>query len=243
MEEEGHKIIKLNIGNLAVFGFDPPDEIVQDMIRNLPQRVRLHRLARACSRRARRSCTTRSKSTSRGVTIDDIYLGNGASELIVMSMNALLNDGDEVLVPAPDYPLWTAAVEPVGRHAGALRAATRRRLAARHRRHQAQDHAAHPRDRRHQPEQSDRRAVSGRAAAGDRRDRAPASADRVRRRDLRQDAVRRRTRTPRIASLADDVLFITVQRPVEELPLLRLPRRLDGGLGREAATRRTTSRV
>ncbi len=61
----------------------------------------------------------------KGVTLDDIYLGNGASELIVMATNALLNDGDELLLPAPDYPLWTARCQPVGRHAGALPAATR----------------------------------------------------------------------------------------------------------------------
>jgi len=109
MEEEGHKIIKLNIGNLAVFGFEPPDEIVQDMIRNMgnasgytdskgmfaPRKSVMH----YCQQKR-----------IQGVTIDDIYLGNGASELIVMSMNALLNTGDEVLVPSPDYPLWTAAV-------------------------------------------------------------------------------------------------------------------------------------
>ncbi|SDX13571.1 alanine-synthesizing transaminase [Collimonas sp. OK242] len=109
MEEEGHKIIKLNIGNLAVFGFEPPDEIVQDMILNMgnasgytdskgmfaPRKSVMH----YCQQKQ-----------IQGVTIDDIYLGNGASELIVMSVNALLNTGDEVLVPAPDYPLWTAAV-------------------------------------------------------------------------------------------------------------------------------------
>ena len=93
--------------------------------------------ARACSRRARRSCTTRSRSTSRGVTVDDVYLGNGASELIAMSMNALLNDGDEVLIPAPDYPLWTAVGRAVRRHAGALPLRRGSRLDARPRRHRA----------------------------------------------------------------------------------------------------------
>jgi alanine-synthesizing transaminase len=71
----------------------------------------------------------------KGVTVDDVYLGNGASELIAMSMNALLDDGDEILVPAPDYPLWTAVGGAVGRHAGALPVRRRRRLDARHRRH------------------------------------------------------------------------------------------------------------
>ncbi|MDQ5914481.1 MAG: alanine-synthesizing transaminase [Pseudomonadota bacterium] len=109
MEEDGHKIIKLNIGNLAVFGLEPPDEIVQDMIRNLsgaagytdskglfaPRKAVVH----YCQ-----------EKNIQGVTVDDVYLGNGASELIVMALNALLNEGDEVLLPAPDYPLYTAAV-------------------------------------------------------------------------------------------------------------------------------------
>ncbi|MDH3459465.1 MAG: pyridoxal phosphate-dependent aminotransferase [Burkholderiaceae bacterium] len=109
MEEEGHKIIKLNIGNLAVFGLEPPDEIVQDMIRNLP-----HAAGYTDSKGlfAPRKAIVQYTQEQRvqGVTVDDVYLGNGASELIVLSMNALLNDGDEVLVPAPDYPLWTASV-------------------------------------------------------------------------------------------------------------------------------------
>jgi alanine-synthesizing transaminase len=109
MEEEGHKIIKLNIGNLAVFGFDAPDEIVQDMIRNMSNASGYtDSKGMFAPRKAIMHYTQEKKVT--GVMIEDIYLGNGASELIVMSMNALLNTGDEVLVPAPDYPLWTAAV-------------------------------------------------------------------------------------------------------------------------------------
>jgi alanine-synthesizing transaminase len=109
MEDEGHKIIKLNIGNLAVFGFDPPDEIVQDMIRNLHGAAGYTDSKGLFAPRKAVMHYTQEKGIN-GVTIDDIYLGNGASELIVMGMNALLNSGDEVLVPAPDYPLWTAAV-------------------------------------------------------------------------------------------------------------------------------------
>ncbi|HEY1044264.1 MAG TPA: pyridoxal phosphate-dependent aminotransferase [Telluria sp.] len=109
MEDEGHKIIKLNIGNLAVFGFDPPDEIVQDMIRNLHGAAGYTDSKGLFAPRKAVMHYTQEKGID-GVTIDDIYLGNGASELIVMGMNALLNSGDEVLVPAPDYPLWTAAV-------------------------------------------------------------------------------------------------------------------------------------
>ena len=109
MEEEGHKIIKLNIGNLAVFGFDPPDEIVHDMIVNMHGAAGYTDSKGMFAPRKAVMHYTQSKNIA-GVTIDDIYLGNGASELIVMAMNGLLNNGDEVLVPAPDYPLWTAAV-------------------------------------------------------------------------------------------------------------------------------------
>ena len=109
MEDEGHKIIKLNIGNLAVFGFDPPDEIVHDMIVNMHGAAGYTDSKGMFAPRKAVMHYTQSKNIS-GVTIEDIYLGNGASELIVMAMNGLLNTGDEVLVPAPDYPLWTAAV-------------------------------------------------------------------------------------------------------------------------------------
>ncbi|HYE41147.1 MAG TPA: pyridoxal phosphate-dependent aminotransferase [Ramlibacter sp.] len=109
MEDEGQRIIKLNIGNLAVFGFDPPDEIVQDMIRNLHGAAGYTDSKGLFAPRKAVMHYTQEKGIA-GVSVDDIYLGNGASELIVMGMNALLNSGDEVLVPAPDYPLWTAAV-------------------------------------------------------------------------------------------------------------------------------------
>ncbi|MBK6787245.1 MAG: pyridoxal phosphate-dependent aminotransferase [Rubrivivax sp.] len=109
MEDEGQKIIKLNIGNLAVFGLEPPDEIVQDMIRNLPHAAGYTDSKGLFAPRKAVVHYTQEKNV-RGVTVDDVYLGNGASELIAMSMNALLDDGDEVLIPAPDYPLWTAVV-------------------------------------------------------------------------------------------------------------------------------------
>ena len=109
MEEEGHKIIKLNIGNLAVFGLEPPDEILQDMIRNLPNAAGYTDSKGLFAPRKAIVHYTQEKRIA-GVTVDDVYLGNGASELITMSMNALLNTGDEILVPAPDYPLWTASV-------------------------------------------------------------------------------------------------------------------------------------
>lgn len=109
MEEEGQKIIKLNIGNIAAFGLEPPDEIVQDMIRNLPSQVAAGYTDSKGLFAPRKAVVhyTQEKKIA-GVGIDDVYLGNGASELIAMSLNALLNNGDEVLIPAPDYPLWTA---------------------------------------------------------------------------------------------------------------------------------------
>ena len=109
MEDEGAKIIKLNIGNLAAFGFDSPEEIQKDMIRNLPNAAGYSDSKGIFSARKSVMHYTQEKGI-KGVDIEDIYIGNGVSELIVMAMNALLDAGDEVLVPAPDYPLWTAAV-------------------------------------------------------------------------------------------------------------------------------------
>jgi alanine-synthesizing transaminase len=108
MEEEGQKIIKLNLGNLAVFGFDAPEEIQQDMIRNLPNSAGYSDSKGIFGARKAVMHETQRQGIS-GVTLDDIYLGNGASELITMATNALLDNGDELLLPMPDYPLWTAA--------------------------------------------------------------------------------------------------------------------------------------
>ncbi|MCJ8168833.1 pyridoxal phosphate-dependent aminotransferase [Atopomonas sediminilitoris] len=109
LEEEGHRILKLNIGNPAPFGFEAPEEILQDVIRNLPTAQGYCDSKGLFSARKAVMQYCQQKGID-GVGIEDIYLGNGASELIVMSMQALLNNGDEVLIPAPDYPLWTAAV-------------------------------------------------------------------------------------------------------------------------------------
>lgn len=109
LEEEGHTILKLNIGNPAPFGFDAPEEIVQDMIHNVPisQGYSDSRGLFSGRKAVMQYCQQKGIAD---VEIDDVYLGNGASELIVMSMQALINNDDEVLIPAPDYPLWTAAV-------------------------------------------------------------------------------------------------------------------------------------
>jgi alanine-synthesizing transaminase len=113
MEEEGHRIIKLNIGNLAPFGFDTPEEIQQDVIHNLPSSSGYSDSKGLFAARKAIMHYTQQKNIA-GVGMEDIFIGNGASELIVMAMQGLLNNGDEVLVPAPDYPLWTAAVTLAG---------------------------------------------------------------------------------------------------------------------------------
>ena len=109
LEEEGHKILKLNIGNPAPFGFEAPEEIVQDMIYNVPLSQGYSDSRGLFSGRKAVMHYCQQKGIS-NADINHIYLGNGASELIVMSMQALINNDDEVLIPAPDYPLWTAAV-------------------------------------------------------------------------------------------------------------------------------------
>ncbi len=109
LEEEGHRVLKLNIGNPAPFGFDVPEELQTDIIHNLPAAQGYCDSKGLFSARKAVMQYTQQKNIN-GVDIEDIYLGNGVSELIVMSMQALLNSKDEVLIPAPDYPLWTAAV-------------------------------------------------------------------------------------------------------------------------------------
>jgi alanine-synthesizing transaminase len=109
MQEEGHKIIQLNIGNVAAFGLMPPEEIVQDMIRNLPDAAGYTDSKGLFAPRKAVVHYTQEKGI-KGVTVDDVYLGNGASELIQMAISALVNDGDEILIPAPDFPLYTAVV-------------------------------------------------------------------------------------------------------------------------------------
>ncbi len=108
LEEEGHRITKLNIGNPGAFGFEAPDEILHDVILNLPESQAYSDSKGLFSARKAVMHETQRLQIP-GVGIEDIYLGNGVSELIVMAMQALLNYGDEVLIPAPDYPLWTAA--------------------------------------------------------------------------------------------------------------------------------------
>ena len=113
LESDGHTVLKLNIGNPAPWGFNAPEEILRDVIRNVPQ--------------SQGYCDSKGLYSARkavmqyyqqvGITdvdVDDIYIGNGVSELVAMSVQALVNDGDELLIPSPDFPLWSAAVNLCG---------------------------------------------------------------------------------------------------------------------------------
>ncbi|MBQ9275712.1 MAG: pyridoxal phosphate-dependent aminotransferase [Succinivibrio sp.] len=113
MEEEGQRILKLNIGNTAAFGFEAPEEVVRDVVRNLPNSQGYCESNGIFSARKAIAQYYQQKGL-KNVDSDDVYIGNGVSELITTTMNALLNNGDEVLVPAPDYPLWTAAINLAG---------------------------------------------------------------------------------------------------------------------------------
>ncbi len=113
LEEEGRRIIKLNIGNPAPFGFDAPEEILVDVIRNLPASQGYSDSQGLLSGRTAVVQHYQERGIA-GVNVDDVWLGNGVSELITMCLQAMLDDGDEVLIPAPDYPLWTASTSLAG---------------------------------------------------------------------------------------------------------------------------------
>ncbi|MFE4974411.1 pyridoxal phosphate-dependent aminotransferase [Kitasatospora sp. NPDC056651] len=113
LEEAGHSVLRLNTGNPAPFGFEAPEEILQDIIRNLPS-AHGYSDSRGILPARRAVVQYYQQRGVQGVTVNDVYLGNGASELIQMAVTALVDDGDEVLVPMPDYPLWTAAVRLAG---------------------------------------------------------------------------------------------------------------------------------
>ena len=114
MEAEGQRILKLNVGNPAPFGFDAPPEILRDVALNLPEAIGYSDSQGIFSARKAVLQYYQSKGLLSAVDVRDVYLGNGVSELIVMTMQALMNDGDEVLIPMPDYPLWTAAANLAG---------------------------------------------------------------------------------------------------------------------------------
>ncbi|MCW8108688.1 pyridoxal phosphate-dependent aminotransferase [Alteromonas ponticola] len=109
MEDEGHRILKLNIGNPAPFGFDAPDDILRDVIHNLPTSQGYSDSAGIYAARVA-VMQYYQQMNIKDIRVDDVFIGNGVSEMIMIAMQALLNTGDEVLLPSPDYPLWTAAV-------------------------------------------------------------------------------------------------------------------------------------
>ncbi|WP_288999290.1 aminotransferase class I/II-fold pyridoxal phosphate-dependent enzyme [uncultured Psychrobacter sp.] len=114
MEAEGKRILKLNVGNPAPFGLEAPHEILRDVSMNLPEATGYSDSQGIFSARKAVLQYYQSKGLLSAVDVRDVYLGNGVSELIVMTMQALMNDGDEVLIPMPDYPLWTAAANLAG---------------------------------------------------------------------------------------------------------------------------------
>ena len=236
LEAEGHKILKLNIGNTAPFGFEAPEAIVADMIHNLPESQ-----GYADSRGIYSARTAVAQYyQSHGLTdtnVDDVYIGNGVSELITMVLQAFVDDGNEVLVPGARLP-------PVDRRGLAVRGHSRplpvrrgRRLEPRPRGRRGQDHGEHARARHHQPEQPDRRRLLGGDGPGPRRHRATARPRRHGRRDLREDPLRRRRPPPRRDVRRRRRPVPHVQRAVQGLPRVRLPRRLGHGVGAEAPRR------
>ena len=190
LEDQGHTILRLNVGNPAPFGFEAPDEIMMAMIRNLPTAQGY------CDSRGLYSARTAVVQyyQTRGitdVTVDEIYLGNGVSELITLTMQALCNPEDEILIPAPDYPLWTASVSLAGGTPVHYLTDESQGWAPDFDRSGSSDHAAHPRDCRHQSQQSDGRRLLDGGAATLRGSSAQTRSDALRRRDLRKDRLRR----------------------------------------------------
>jgi alanine-synthesizing transaminase len=113
MEDDGQRIIKLNIGNPGVFGLDVPDEMQQDIVHNI-NKAGVYTDSKGLFEPRKAIMHYTQNKHIKAVTVDDIIIGNGVSELIVMAMQALVNNGDQVLIPMPDYPLWTAAVTLAG---------------------------------------------------------------------------------------------------------------------------------
>ncbi len=196
LEAEGHRILKLNIGNPAPFGFEAPDAIVADVVHHLPEAQGYSDSQGIYPARTAVAHYYQERGL-RGVTVDDVFIGNGVSELISMVLQAFVDDGNEILVPAPDYPLWTGAVTLSGGTPVHYRCDEDQRLGPRPRRHRVQDHRAHPCPRRDQPQQPDRRRLQRGDRQGAGRHRPAPRPGPDGRRDLREDPVRRRGAPPR----------------------------------------------
>jgi alanine-synthesizing transaminase len=190
MEHEGHRIFKLNIGNPAPFGFEAPDEVLVDMVRNLPT--------------AQGYCDSQGLYSARkavmqynqrmgiaGVEIDDVYIGNGVSELIGIALQGLLDNGDEVLIPSPDYPLWTAATTLSGGDRSTTAATSRPTGSPTSTTSGRRSPIGPAPSSSSTPNNPTGAAYSRELLQGDRRRRSGARSGRDGRRDLRQDPLRR----------------------------------------------------
>ena len=195
LEAEGHKILKLNIGNPAPFGFEAPEAIVADIVHNLPESQGYSDSRGIYSART----AVAQYYQSRGLTdtvVDDVYIGNGVSELITMVLQAFLDDGNEILVPAPDYPLWTGAVTLSGGTPVHYRCDEENGWDPDLADIEAKITAADPGPGDHQPEQPHRRRLQRGDRPGAGRHRPPPRAGGLQRRDLREDPVRQRRAPP-----------------------------------------------
>ncbi len=224
LERLGYDIVSLNIGNPYAFGFRTPETMRLAMIENLRHSEGyVHQKGIFPAREA--VVMQQQERGVRGVTAEEVFIGNGVSELIDLTLRALLNPGDEVLVPSPDYPLVDRRGESQYRPRGALSLSRRARLHAGSGGNRGADHAAHARHRHRQSEQSHRRGVSARDLDGDRAHRREAPPGGAVRRDLRSNSLRRcRVRADGDAGARHAVLHD--ERPVEGLSRLRLSRRL-----------------
>ena len=240
LERLGYDIVSLNIGNPYAFGFRTPETMRLAMIENLRNSEGyVHQKGIFPAREA--VVMQQQERGVDGVTADQVFIGNGVSELIDLTLRALLNPGDEVLVPSPDYPLVDGGGESQHRSGRALPLPAGAWFRSRSGRHRGPGDAAYPRHRRGQSEQSHRRGVSARHARGHCPHRREASAGGDVRRDLRSDPLRRRrVRADGHAGAIHAVLHH--ERPVQGVPGLRLSRGLGGVLRRRRKCRRIPGR-
>ena len=229
LEAEGHRILKLNIGNPAPFGFEAPEAILADVMHHLPESQGYSDSQGIYSARTAVAQYYQQQGL-REVEVEDVFIGNGVSELISMVLQAFVDDGNEILVPAPDYPLWTGAVTLSGGTPVHYLCDEAQRLEPRPRGHRVQDHREHPRPGDHQPEQPHRRGLQQGDRGGARRHRPAPPAGGLRRRDLREDHLRRRRAPPRREGRRPRRAVPDLQRSLEVLPGLRIPRRLGDDL-------------
>ena len=241
LERLGYDIVSLNIGNPFAFGFRTPETMRLAMIENLRNSEGyVHQKGIFPAREA--VVMQQQERGVRGVTAEEVFIGNGVSELIDLTLRALLNPGDEVLVPSPDYPLWTAAVNLNTGRAVHYPCHAAQSLHSRSGGDRIADHQTHSRDRGHQSEQSHRRGLSARNPGGDRATRREASPGGVVRRNLRPHSVRRcRIRAHGDPGAQHAVLHD--ERAVQGLSRLRLSRGLGVFFRRHRGRERVFERI